>query len=70
MLLEGSRNGKGIFSALGRDNVRGEHTWLEYQCAANVDVSTVARRLDALGRADEGADDERGSLADAVEGPK
>ena len=43
-------------------------TRLEYQCSTNVDIPAIARRLYSLFRANQRTDDERGGLADTVEG--
>lgn len=45
-------------------------TRLEDEGARDLDIPAIARGFDALCRADERADDERGGLADVVEGAK
>lgn len=45
-------------------------TRLEDECPRDLHIPAVARGLNAPVRADEGADDERGGLAYAIEGAK
>ena len=46
---------------------QGLRTGLEDECTAQVDITTVARRLNTLVALNERADDERRFLADALE---
>ena len=51
---------------LGEHATSSRLTWLEYECACNVHIPAIARRLNALVRAYEWTDDQRRSLADTV----